>query len=312
MARHASLAEQLEAIRQYVMAPETIEPVQSNWAEAPSLITYEREEISDMEVERRIRIRPSVNEIISGLEGVEFTNRAGRVVPASGDIERASNGAVVRLGKLRFSDGTQTERAHKLTVDGGVVVFDEVLPLGAMVGTREAQERALGGSGAEDDAESNRRLAEVFGVQHRAYRPGGRRKGGKSYTSKESAAMLADAVANTRDMPAITKCRPGIACGAARATDQFVGMSVNPSGSGESIAWGDIGRALADRDAWASAVALLKDEDRDAVEMAAGARSMRHVSSSLGFGSGGQSMRKIKSMMIAANDNLSRAYKKVS
>ncbi|MBL6431891.1 MAG: hypothetical protein HPM95_15180 [Alphaproteobacteria bacterium] len=215
---------------------------------------------------------------------------------------------MIRMGKLRFSDGTQTEKAHKLTVDGKVVAFDARLPIGAMIGTTEAQERVMGGAGTGDANASNRHVADTLGVAHKSYRSGGKRRSGKGYNRDESAAMLADAIANTSVIPPIKRCPPGVACGTSAVADQFVGMRVNATGGGGSMAWGDIGSALADRDAWAAALAALKDEDKAAIDAAKTANGFGQVGASIGFNTGWSGKR----ALIAANDNLSRAYKKVS
>lgn len=313
MTRHASLAEQLTALRAFIEQPETVEPVQTNWQSSPHArpAAFNPEDVVDMHVERRVRIRPSIGEIINRLAGVEFAMIDKQTRPVGGDIERSESGAVVRMGKIRFSDGTATERAYKTNIDGGVIIYDARLPVGAMIGTRETQERTMGGDEADGDAESNRYFAEMFGVKPRGYRSGGKRRQGRNYTNAESAAMLAEAIANTPVMPPVTMCPDGIACGTARISDQFNGMKKGRSGESGSMQWADIGTALAERDVWALAKQALKGDDRTAIDALGCAKSMRHVGASLGF-AGGWSGRQGKRALVAANDNLANYLKKVS
>lgn len=311
MARHASLADQLTALRAFIEQPETIEPAQTNWQSSPHArpAAFNPEDLADVHVERRVRIRPSIEEISRRLIGVTFETMAGQTRPVGGDIERSETGAVIRMGKIRFSDGTATERAYKTNIDGGVIIYDARLPVGAMIGTRETQERTMGGDEADGDAASNRYFAEMFGVKPRGYRPGGKRRQGRNYTNAESAAMLAEAIANTPVMPTVTMCPDGLACGTARISDQFNGMKKGRSGESGSMQWADIGTALAERDVWALAKQALKDDDKAVLDAVPTASGLRQVGESVGF-SGRSAYRNGRVALLAANDNLRASYKK--
>lgn len=309
--RHASLADQLAAIRDYIARPETVEPLQTNWETVPYSrpAAFNPEDIADMHTERRQRIRPSVPEMMERLRGVTFETIDGQTRPTGGDIERAECGAVIRLGKLRFSDGNATERAFKVTIDGKVVMFDARVPVGGMLGTSETQERVMGASGDEGDSASNRFVCDTLGVPLRGYRSGSVRRKGQNYTRSESVKMLADAIANTPIMPAVTHCPDGIACGTPRLVDQFLGVKKGRLGESGSMSWADISTSLADRDVWAASIDALKPNDKAALDALTKASGFTEVGASMGFSD--RYARTVgKRAMMAANDNLAREYKK--
>ncbi|RVO41352.1 hypothetical protein CN093_08800 [Sinorhizobium meliloti] len=294
MARHGSLAEQLEAFRRYVTTPDhDPEPVQTNWATVPAN-DNNPEDIEGMRLERRWRMKPSIEEIMRSVR--------------ADDVERNDAGQIVRIGRLRFSDGTQTEQAFKLTIDGKVVPFQARMPVGAMLGTKDAAESQLGGE--EDSAHvtaSNRYFADMLDTLPPRYKAGGKRKRGAASNHEEAKRELAEAYANT-DMSKVTFTRypDGLPCGSARVADSFLGMQKGKKGESGSMMWQDIVSARLDRDMWAATVDSLMHSDKRVLDAAASAKSMRQVGESLGF-SGKNAERRGKRALIAANDNLMSA-----
>lgn len=53
---------------------------------------------------------------------------------------------IIRIGRLKFSDGKQSERGHRLVMDQ-IVEADIRMPVGAMLGEREKSARDKGGEG---------------------------------------------------------------------------------------------------------------------------------------------------------------------
>ncbi len=292
MSRHASLADQLKALRKYATTPDhEPEPLQTNWT-LVAANDNNPEDTEGMTVERRWRMKPSIEEILRQVE--------------SGDVEQNSDGKIVRIGRLRFSDGTQTERGHKLTIDGKVVAAQIRMPVGAMLGTKDAAESQLG---AEEDSQhvtaSNLYFADLMKTQPHRYRPGGKRRPGKNYTRAEAIAMLAEAKANT-DMSKvkITKYPDGLPCGSQKMSDIFPGMVKTQKGESGSLAWQDIVIAKADRDVWAASIASLSKTDKSTLDSATSARSFED----LGGGTPRRTaIRKGRRALMAANDNLMRA-----
>jgi len=104
MARHGSIAEQLAALRKFATTPDhTPEPLQTNWTTVAAN-DNNPEDTEDLKHDRKRLVTPSVSEIMRNV--------------ATGDIEHNEAGQTVRIGRLRFSDGKQTEKAYRFTVDG--------------------------------------------------------------------------------------------------------------------------------------------------------------------------------------------------
>ncbi|MGN6307299.1 MAG: hypothetical protein ACTHNH_20980 [Mesorhizobium sp.] len=311
--------------------------LQTNWSLTPSgTLVFDPEndaEESSYSTESRHEIRPSEDLTMAGLKGVEFREfrhakegGGGEVelVPVPGDrveygvhIEsREVDGekvdtkhkVVTRLGRWRFSDGEQTEKTHK-RLDGKIIAVRAKMRVGAMLGMREDANQPRGGEGSH--AGSKPYFEAMLGAKHR-YIKGTVRKKGKSYSRDESAAMLAAAIANTPEMPPMTKCAPGIASGGNyRPSDLFIGMKKSTCAGGGAMNWQDAIDAEENRKAWFAWVASLKDEDRKVLDIAKTARSHEDVGHSLGF-TGSYARKAGRRAIRAANDNAREIMKKVA
>ncbi|WP_271025301.1 hypothetical protein [Rhizobium sp. RCAM05973] len=312
MTRHASLAEQLTALKTYATTPDhEPEQLQTNWT-LVAANDNNPEDTEGMTVERRWRMKPSIEEIVRQVEeGDVERNGATTEMTTYNGVEHKTHsvhGPIVRIGRLRFSDGTQTERGHKLTIDGKVVATQIRMPVGAMLGTKDAAESQLG---AEEDSQhvtaSNRYFADLMKTLPHRYRPGGKRRPGRNYTRAEAIEMLAEAKANT-DMSkvTITKYPDGLPCGSQKMADVFPGMVKTQQGESGSLAWQDIVIAKADRDVWASSIAALSDTDKTTLDSAVGASSFADLG---GDAPRRTAFRKGRRALIAANDNLMEAIK---
>lgn len=299
MTRHGSLAEQLAALRAYVTMPDhDPEPIETNWSITPAN-DNEPEVVAELQAERRWRMKPSTAEIMRQV--------------ATGEVERNSAGQVVRIGSLRFSDGTQTEQAMKVTIDGKVVSFQARMPVGAMLGVKDAAESQLGGEEYSQHVKaSNDYFAEMFDTLPHRYKAGGRRRRGQNYTRAESVELLAAAVANTDMSKVVRTYYPtGLPCGSAKVAENFLGMQKGKKGESGSVMWQDIVSARESRIAWGWAVDSLADNDRRVLDAATGASSYADVGVAVGQTrqyadkkNGG------RRALIAANDNLMAAIKK--
>lgn len=294
MTRHGTLAEQLEALRLYASTPDhDPEPLQTTWTTVAAN-DNNPEDTEGMTVERRWRMKPSIEEIMRHVE--------------EGDVERNSAGQIIRIGRLRFSDGTQTERGHKLTIDGKVVAAQIRMPVGALLGTKDAAESQLG---AEEDSQhvtaSNRYFADLMKTLPHRYRAGGKRRQGRNYTRAEAITMLEEAKANT-DMSKVTVTRypDGLPCASQKMADVFPGMVKTQRGESGSLAWQDIVTAKADRHAWAASIASLSDKDKETLDTAVGANSFEELG---GSAPRRTAIRKGRRSLIAANDNLMSAIR---
>ncbi|WP_324185140.1 hypothetical protein [Endobacterium cereale] len=258
------------------------------------------EDTEDLKHDRKRLVTPSVSEIMRNV--------------ANGDIEHNEAGQIIRVGRLRFSDGKQTEKAYRFTVDGKLEEYAARMPAGAMLGARDQVDVALGGEeNPQEVTESNDYFATLLNTRKSRYLTGRRHKGPRiRITRDEAAAELRSAYANT-DMTKVTFTRfpDGLPCGSAKVADSFLGMQKTTCAGGGSMMWQDIVTAMADRKEFFDALDELKADDRMVLDAAKTAKSMADVGGRLGYG-GKQAERQGKRKLIAANDNLMAAIRKVS
>lgn len=291
-----NMASQLKAWRDRPETDSTEAPDKTNWSVVPAN-DNNPEDIEDMRLERRLEIVPSIKSIREAID--------------SGIVERNSAGRIVAIGHLRFSDGTQTERAYCYGPEGKLIQFDARMPIGAMLGTKEKAD-ALSGTGVSHAhvAASNAFAAVVFDVDMPRYVSGKReRRKGKSYSHEESRRMLADAYANTPVLPAVTVCPPALASGTRRAADAFVGLQKGKKGESGSIAWEDIASSKIHREIWDETLATLNAETKRTLDAAAKAKTLADIKPG---GHRTAASRRGKRLLVAANDNLMAAIKKAA
>jgi len=112
------------------------------------------------------------------------------------------------IGKLRFSNGQVTERAYTRGPDGKLIAFDTKVPVGAMLGTSENQERVLGGN-RKGVAKRNAYFAELLEASLPNKTKTKKRQRYVKVSKEETRADLAKAYANTPTLPPIQRCPPG-------------------------------------------------------------------------------------------------------
>ncbi len=296
--RHGSIAEQLKALMAYRNRSEVeYEPMQTNWSVTPAANDNDPEEIIDLRFERDWRQTPSVQAIMDSV--------------ATEDTERNDNGQIVRIGKLRFSDGMQTEKGYTNGVDGDVIQADIRMPTGAMMGMKDKPDRQSGGEVHPSETKaSNQYFEDMLGTIPHRYIPNGKRRNGESFTAEQSAKILADAYANT-DMEKVTYTHfpKGLPCGSPKVADSFLGMRKTTCAGGGGEKWEDTLTAMIDRDVWFDALQELKDRDRDVLDMAMGNVSLESIGRKGGHGSKYAAVAGRRRLM-AANDNFAAILKK--
>jgi len=347
MTRHGSIAEQLAPLMAYRNRPqEEYEPLRTNWNLTHDNDNYDegdedqRSDIKDFHIERRINIRPTLGEIEreiakaeyrkvpycgkidSGHSRYRFSDRGpdekSYSHPVGGDIEIGTHidgkgkrhKVVTRIGKLRFSNGHATERAYTRGPDGKVIAFDAEVPVGAMLGTSEDQERVLGGN-RKGVGESNAYFAELLEANLPNKVKTKKRQRYVKVSKDETRADLARAYANTPKLPSVQRCPPGFPWQPSSVAELFMGMKKFPKGQPGSLMWQDVSTALADREVWEETLAELSREDVATLDAALTSRSFAEVGEKLGMPShfadkkGGGKRR-----LLAANENLANAIKK--
>ena len=219
------LAEQLTALMEYRNRPDHYpEPVTSSFVAEPANDNTMLAKAEGLTGEKSLRTIPSIVQI----------DRESRNEPV-----RNSKGQIVSIGSLRFSDGTQTEKAFMRGPDGDTIQYDRRMPRGAMLGTKETLvDGASGASGGV--AIPNSFLCHDMMLPNHPFVPGSNRRPGKAMNAKQSRANLDKAIANTPVMPPVTVFPPGIAAGTAQFSDQFVGMKIGSTGKGGAPSWVDI------------------------------------------------------------------------
>lgn len=348
MSRHGSLAEQLAPLLAYRNRPqEEYEPLRTNWNLTHDNDNYDegdedqRSDIKDFHIERRINIRPTLGEIAREIsaaeyrevpycEGVDskygtdfFCGSRGALqksypYPVGGDIEfgihidrkKKPRKVITRIGKLRFSNGHVTERAYTRGPDGKVIAFDAEVPVGAMLGTSENQERVLGGN-RKGVAQSNAYFAELLEVNLPNKVKTVKRQRHVKVSKDETRADLAKAYSNTPTLPPVKRCPPGFPWQTSSVAELFMGMKKFPKGQSGSLMWQDISTAMTQREMWEETIAELSREDVATLDAALTSRSFAEVGEKSGLSrhyadkrSGG------RRRLLAANENLANAIKK--
>lgn len=300
MTRHKSLASAMSALLAYRNRPEGDPvPVKTNWSLVASN-DNEPEVVADMGYERIQLTTPSVAEIMRQA--------------ATGDVERNESGQVIRIGRLRFSNGSQVERGYKTGPGGEVIAAEIRMPAGAMLGCQDRQHTPVGGGdNPQEVAASNTYFNDMFGVTPRRRIPArkGKKRNGPGFGRVEAKAMLAEAYANTPKLPPITKCPPGLPSAGSRIADSFAGMRKTGKGDTGSTAWESVATALVDREIWAEALAELSERDRKALDAVAHGRAKTLADIEPG-GHEKAASRRGKRLLRAANDNLADILQKVS
>lgn len=298
MTRHKTLEGAMSALMAFKNRPEGDPiPVSTNWS-VVAANDNESEVVAQMHTERRIQILPTVEEIMRQVE--------------EGDVERNDAGQIVRIGRLKFSDGTQVEAGYKYGPGGEVIATKHRMPAGAMLGCQEREGRTLGGDeNPSEVSASNSYFHQAFEVGRRERIPSGKMAKRTYQTHAEAKAELAKAYANTPILPAVTKCPTGLPNAGSKIADSFLGMRKTTIGESGSMGWQDVSTALVDREIWAQAVEALSDEDRTTLEKAAYGKAKNQYSLSPG-GSERGARKRGKRLLTAANDNLAAALKKYS
>lgn len=296
------LAEQLSALLEYRNRPDTPpDPLQSSWGVTPDAVIVEREADDGEYVERfeedlLLEVTPSIREIVRQAN--------------TGEVVRNDEGVVVQIGTLRFSDGEKHERAYKRGPDGDIVGYMRKMPRGAMLGAKEKVGGPHAGGPPPNVTISNSNLVALLlgrgengqPNNFRPYRAGRRdRRRGRSYTADESRVMIAEAIANTKVMPPVTKCPPGVACGTATFSDQFIGLKIGSTGKGGAPNWVDFFMAGREHDTWMESLAALDEETRAVLDGAMTAANLADLGTS---GHRRTLERQAKRRLMAANDNL--------
>jgi hypothetical protein len=275
--------------------------------------------------EREVQYEPSIKLIMESVEKVEVRERlepsmldgTGKEreihsIPTGGSVEYGTfvdddgkrHRCIVRIGSLRFSDGTQKERGQKL-VFGEAVDADIRMPVGAMLGCREKSARDKGTEIDETGSNAHYRWM----VKGKAAKQQKRKTLPKEriFMSKvEARAMLAEAINNTPVMPDVTKCHDGFPYGPTALRQLFIAGRKGKNGETGSQAWEDIAVESENKRQFEIALDSMLESDVKILSDAMNAKSLAQLGEARGY-KGRHAVDAGRSLLRAANDNFEHA-----
>lgn len=212
--------------------------------------------------------------------------------------------AITRIGKLRFSDGTQTERGQKLVMDK-VVDAQIDMPVGAMLGGRERSTRDKGGE--EDCSGSNahyRWMVDGRTATPPKLRP--KKQEREKTTKAQDRQALADAYANTPVMPEIKRYPDGFPASPTNLRQLFIGGRKGKKGESGSQAWEDIYTEKENREKFQRGLDAMQDAHVRLLTEAVSAKSLSELGEKRGY-KGRHAIDAGRRLLRAANDNFVKA-----
>lgn len=306
--RNASLGDQLSAMHEAIaQEARTFEPLQTNWSPNALKLDINPEDAAGTHVERRLEMRPSIDEIMREIEEASKDGGDGFVYGG----ERGK--LIIGIGKLRFSDGTQTEKTYAYGPDEKLIQYDRRMEAGAMLGCREKQSRMLGGEDF-DITNSNRNYTAVYGGKHAgtvARKPREEKEAQDEVkqiiTRDQAAAMLAKAYENTLVLPPVKRAPTGFAYQPQKLRDAFCGLEKTPKGESGSVAWVDISGTIAQREAWHETMHAIREETKQTLDRIKNAKTLADISPG---GTDRGARKRAHRLLVAANDNIASELKK--
>ncbi|WP_201271859.1 hypothetical protein [Sinorhizobium meliloti] len=259
-----------------------------------------------------VRYRPEPMMLAGGRHEAQRASREIHAIPVEGDFgygthvdeDGNQHKVITRMGKLRFSDGAQTERGHKLVLEK-VVEAQISMPVGAMLGGREKSTRDKGGE--EDCSGSNshyRWMVDGRTATPPKLRP--KKQEREKTTKAQDRQALADAYANTPVMPEIKKYPDGFPASPTNLRQLFVGGRKGKKGESGSQAWEDIYSEKQERDRFQRGLDAMQDAHVRVLTEAMSAKSLAELGETRGY-KGRHAIDAGRRLLRAANDNFLKA-----
>ncbi|QQF02903.1 hypothetical protein [Sinorhizobium meliloti] len=259
-----------------------------------------------------VRYRPEPMMLAGGRHEAQRAGREIHAIPVEGDFgygthvdeDGNQHKVITRIGKLRFSDGTQTERGHKLVLEK-VVEAQIDMPVGAMLGGREKSKRDKGGE--EDSSGSNthyRWMVDGRTATPPKLRP--KKQEREKTTKAEDRQALADAYANTPVMPDIKRYPDGFPASPTNLRQLFIGGRKGKNGESGSQAWQDIYSEKQERDRFQRGLDAMQDAHVRVLTEAMSAKSLAELGETRGY-KGRHAIDAGRRLLRAANDNFLKA-----
>lgn len=308
--------------------PEAAPAVSTNWRLTPANDNKQPEDgfgteraveyiPSEQELENSfakviVRYRPEPMMLAGGRHEAQRAGREIHAIPVEGDFgygthvdeDGNQHKVITRIGKLRFSDGTQTERGHKLVLEK-VVEAQIDMPVGAMLGGREKSKRDKGGE--EDCSGSNvhyRWMVDGRTATPPKLRP--KKQEREKTTKAQDRQALADAYANTPVMPEIKRYPDGFPASPTNLRQLFIGGRKGKKGESGSQAWEDIYAEKENREKFQRGLDAMQDAHVRLLTEAVSAKSLSELGEKRGY-KGRHAIDAGRRLLRAANDNFVKA-----
>ncbi|WP_037392820.1 hypothetical protein [Sinorhizobium fredii] len=270
------------------------------------------QELKNSFAELSMRYRPEPMMLAGGRHESQRAGREIHAIPVEGDFEYGTHvdedggehKVIIRIGKLRFSDGTQTEKGHKLLLEK-VVEAQIDMPVGSMLGGREKSTRDKGGE--EDSSGSNahyRWMVDGRTATPPKVRP---RKQEREVTTKaQDRQALAAAYANTPVMPEIKRYSDGFPASPTNLRQLFIGGRKGKKGESGSQAWQDVYTEKEEREKFQRGLDAMQDAHVRILTEAMSAKSLAELGEKRGY-RGRHAIDAGRRLLRAANDNFLKA-----
>jgi len=274
--------------------------------------------------ERSVQYEPSIDLIMESVAKIRTrerpepsilnptSNREIHSIPTGGSVEYGSyvddegdrHRCIVRIGSLRFSDGTQKEKGHKLVL-GEAVDADIGMPIGAMLGCNEKSARDKGAEIDESGSNAHYRWM-VKAKSAKQPKKKARSKLRVVMSKTEARAMLAQAIANTPVLPEVKRGPDGFPYGPTALRKLFIAGQKGKNGETGSQAWEDIAVESENKRQFEIALESMLDSDVRVLTDAVDAKSLAQLGEARGY-KGRHAVDAGRSLLRAANDNFERA-----
>lgn len=274
--------------------------------------------------ERAVEYEPSVDLIMESVAKIATrerpepsmlnptNNREIHSIPTGGSVLYGSytdddgkkQKCIVRIGSLRFSDGSQKEKGQKLVLKEAVDA-EIRMPIGAMLGCNEKSARDKGAEIDETGSNAHYRWM-VRGKSAKQPKKKDRSKKRVVISKMEARAMLAEAIKNTPVMPEVKRAPDGFPYGPTALRQLFIAGRKGKNGETGSQAWEDIAVESENKKQFEIALESLLDSDVRILADAVDAKSLAQLGEARGY-KGRHAVDAGRSLLRAANDNFERA-----
>ncbi|MDH6294663.1 hypothetical protein [Agrobacterium fabrum] len=274
--------------------------------------------------ERSVQYEPSIDLIMESVAKIKTRERPEpsmlnakgerevHAIPTGGSLEYGSytdddgkrHNCIIRIGSLRFSDGTQKEKGHKLVLCEAVNA-DIRMPVGAMLGCNEKSARDKGVEIDETGSNAHYRWM-VKAKSAKQPKKKDRAKLRVVLSKMEARAMLEKAIENTPVMPEIKKCPDGFPYGPASLRQLFIAGRKGKNGETGSQAWEDIAVESENKRQFEIALESMLESDVSILADAVDAKSLTQLGEARGY-KGRHAVDAGRSLLRAANDNFEQA-----